>query len=405
MIQAKEFTVGDRIRYYRQRRGLSQAALAGQVGRSEAWLGKVERNEIPCDRLSVLLDIGRVLHVRDIADLVGPAVTMAPGVAAGHPAMPAIRRALTTMPSMLSATHETATPDDVAASVSDAWRTYETETTRYGPVGEALPGLLAAAHAAVRTAPAGQEQIAVRALIDLYHLHQMWLRRVGEHEWSRIAADRALALADQNGDPALIAAAVWNVCCILTTSGDVSDSLDLARSAIDRCRPDEDSPAEHVSAYGALHLAAVIAAVRSDNAPAAWDLLREADRIADRLGEDRNDWHTVFGPTNVAMHAVHLAAEEGDAAEALRLADDVTLTDTLPLERRTRYMVEVMNSNRMVKDDYGTLFMLQKIKTQSPEEIGLFPMAREAVTDLLKRERPAFRHELREIAAHVGVLA
>lgn len=408
MIEAKEFTVGQRIRYYRQRRGLSQAALAGQVGRSEVWLGKVERGEIPVDRLSMLLDLGRVLHVRDLSDLVGPAVTLDPGGGSpGHPSVPAIRRALSSLPSLLSAGYQTAPPEpaEVATRVAEAWRTYETEKKRYEPVGEALPGLLAEAHAAVRNAPAGQELVAVRALIDLYHLHQMWLRRVGEHDWSRIAADRALALADETGDPALIAAAVWNVCCILTTSGDVADSLDLARSAIERCRPVEESPAEHVSAYGALHLAGVIAAVRSDNAPAAWDLLREADRVADRLGEDRNDWHAVFGPTNVKMHAVHLAAEEGDATEALRLADDVSLNESLPLERRTRYMIEVMNSNRMTRDDYGTLFMLQKIKQQSPEEIKFFPLAREATTDLLKRERPAYRHELREVAEHMGVLA
>lgn len=35
--------IGDRIAAYRKRRGLSQAALAGLVGRSESWLSQVER--------------------------------------------------------------------------------------------------------------------------------------------------------------------------------------------------------------------------------------------------------------------------------------------------------------------------------------------------------------------------
>lgn len=55
--------IGQRIAAYRRRRGLSQAALAGLVGRSESWLSQVERGIRSVDRLSVLLDMARVLHV------------------------------------------------------------------------------------------------------------------------------------------------------------------------------------------------------------------------------------------------------------------------------------------------------------------------------------------------------
>ncbi|MET7806603.1 helix-turn-helix domain-containing protein [Micromonospora chersina] len=36
-------SLGERIAAYRRRRGLSQAALAGLIGRSESWLSQVER--------------------------------------------------------------------------------------------------------------------------------------------------------------------------------------------------------------------------------------------------------------------------------------------------------------------------------------------------------------------------
>lgn len=39
--------LGERIAFYRRRRGLTQAVLAGLVGRSEDWLSKVERGEAP----------------------------------------------------------------------------------------------------------------------------------------------------------------------------------------------------------------------------------------------------------------------------------------------------------------------------------------------------------------------
>jgi len=55
--------IGERIAAYRRRRGLSQATLAGLVGRSVSWLSQVERGLRSVDRLSVLLDLARVLQV------------------------------------------------------------------------------------------------------------------------------------------------------------------------------------------------------------------------------------------------------------------------------------------------------------------------------------------------------
>lgn len=410
MIDVPELSIGERIKHYRTKSGKSQAALGGLVGRSEDWVSKVERGLIPVDRLSLLLDIARVLGVRDLADLTGPAVSLSLTASQEHPAVPAIRRALLTPPSLLAAglPGEPLTVEVMAQRVREAWQVYETRTERYGPVGEMLPGLLAEAHSTLHHTDGQDESEATRVLVSLLHLHQIYLRRVGERKLSLTAADRAMQIADGTGDSALIAACAWNVCCVLTSSGEIADSLDLARSTIDHVRPGEDVGTEHLSAYGALHLAAAIAAVRNSQAPVAWDMLRQADAVAARLGGDRNDWHTSFGPTNVKMHAVHLSAEEGDATEALRLADDVEVSEpgsAISLERTTRYLVEVMYANHLVGDDYGTLHMLRKIREVSPEEIRYFPLVRDAIGTLLKRERPTYRRELRELAAHVGVLA
>jgi DNA-binding XRE family transcriptional regulator len=50
-------SIGRRIATYRRRRGLSQAALAGLIGRSESWPSQVERGVRSVDRMSVLLDL------------------------------------------------------------------------------------------------------------------------------------------------------------------------------------------------------------------------------------------------------------------------------------------------------------------------------------------------------------
>ncbi|MDA8062963.1 MAG: helix-turn-helix transcriptional regulator, partial [Actinomycetota bacterium] len=54
--------MGERIAIYRTRRGISQVVLAGLVGRSESWLSQVERGVRDVDRVSVLVEMAKVLR-------------------------------------------------------------------------------------------------------------------------------------------------------------------------------------------------------------------------------------------------------------------------------------------------------------------------------------------------------
>ena len=54
--------------------------------------------------------------------------------------------------------------------------------------------------------------------------------------------------------------------------------------------------------------------------------LDTARKIAGHLGQDRDDHGTEFGPTNVAIHAVDIAVELGDAGQAIELAQHVDAT-------------------------------------------------------------------------------
>ena len=402
-----DFTIGKRIKLYRERLGMKQRTLGELVGKSANWAYKVENDILPIDRLSVLIQVARVLKVRDLSDLTGG---MFSGAVSGphdqHEAVPAIRAALSMPTSLLSAGLDDLDPGSFGEGVADAWRVYETqEKDRYAEVGNRLPTLLRQGYATLRRAGAQKEvQQVTREMLDLYGLHQLWLRRVGEPVLARVVADRGVVLADGVGDPALLAVATWNLACVLTSTGQVGDCVDLVRETIARCAPGDDATPEHLSAIGALHLQAAVAAVRDSSAPAGYDHLRAAQAIASRLGSDRNDHHMCFGPNNVAMHGVHLAAEEGDTSEALRLADTVEINPSMPLERRTRYLIEVMNCNRTQRDDFATVYMLRKVSEQSPEEALYSPLVREAVTDLLKREKPTFRADLRQVAQHIGVI-
>lgn len=401
-----DLSTGERIQMFRVHKGMTQAALGGLVGRSEDWVSKVERGVIPIDSLSKLAEIAAILGIRDLAELTGRPMALTPNGGPEHSSVSAIRASMAQLPGLLGDSIATTTlaPPELAAKVADAWHVYDHTTNRYTTLGPTLPSLLGEAHRTVRSAD-DETPAATRSLIEVYNLLQVYLKRLGERDLARIAADRALSLATGLGDPVVIGAAAWNMCAILTNRGEAAESLELAFSAIGTLTPiPEDASPEYISVYGALHVSAVIAAARSGDPGEGWDLLRKADEIARRLGTDRNDWRTSFGPTNVAMHGVHLAGEEGDAAEALRLADSIEVNPALPLERRTRYLVEVMNASRLRRDDLGTLYMLKAIETESPEEIKYYPLVREALRDLLKREKATYKRDLRALATRVGVI-
>jgi hypothetical protein len=50
----ESLTIGERVAWYRRRRGMSQEVLAGLIGRSADWLQRAENNRIQLDRLSVI---------------------------------------------------------------------------------------------------------------------------------------------------------------------------------------------------------------------------------------------------------------------------------------------------------------------------------------------------------------
>jgi transcriptional regulator with XRE-family HTH domain len=402
--------IGERIARFRARKGLTQLALGAMVRRSEDWVSKVERGVIPVTNFRMLVDLAAALDVKNLVDLTGRPLALESSDSPEHASVTAIRAAMSSLP----ATRGDAAPgrvlaaDALAGRVADAWHVYDHDKARYARLGPMLPELLGQAHRTARTA--GDEAaaaVATRSLVEVYHLLQVYLKRLGEPELARLAADRALTLATDTGDLVLMGASAWNLGAVMVNRGEGDLALDLARQMIGLMTPiPDDAPAEYVSVYGALHLVAVIAAARSGQSGRGWDFLADARRVSARMRADRNDWRTSFGPTNVAMHAVHLAGEEGDSTLALRYADDVEIIPggVLPLERTTRYLVEVMNANRIKGDDLATFYMLQKIEEQSPEEIRYFPVAREAIRDLLKRERSIYRADLRGLATRVGVI-
>jgi hypothetical protein len=108
---------------------------------------------------------------------------------------------------------------------------------------------------------------------------------------------------------------------VFMSAGRLDEADSVSAAALTALEPRLGNPSpEHLSIWGALLLTRAMIAARKNDRPTAQQFIGEAQAIAGRLGQDRNDFWTIFGPTNVAIHAVSVDVELGDPAAGLRKA-------------------------------------------------------------------------------------
>ena len=129
-----------------------------------------------------------------------------------------------------------------------------------------------------------------------------------------------------------------------------------------------------------------------------------AARAGDRVGDGHNYHGTVFGPTNVGIHAVTVEHECGEIAAALRLADDVDITKTPSLERKTSLLYHVAQCYDCRGNDTAVFVHLVKAELLCPEDCQHRQDVRSMVRTLVKRAKPSYASEVREFAGRIGLL-
>ena len=127
--------------------------------------------------------------------------------------------------------------------------------------------------------------------------------------------------------------------------------------------------------------------------------------IAQRLGEDRNDFWTVFGPTNVGIHRASVSVELGDAGRAVEQARPIDPSQLPLLERRVHHLLDLAQGFGQWRKDHEALDALLQAERLAPREVHLQPAVQRLVVELLHRERRTTKPQLRELARRVGVLA
>jgi transcriptional regulator with XRE-family HTH domain len=379
-------SIGERIAFYRRRRGLTQAILAGLVGRSEDWLSKVERGDRQIRRLDVLEEVAKALRVT-LSDLLGQPVLVEDEQRQDD--VPAVRDALMA-PQRLSRvlfstrlSSEVSDPGRTARLVEAGWEDYQ--GGRLGRVIAALPQLIRESQALEEADGLAGPDHGWAVSARTHHLAATTMSKIGEADLAWIAAERAMQAADQADDPLVLASAARAGTHALLAVGRYDDALELGLAASSWLAPRVIGvdPAA-LSLMGMLHLRMAVAAARRQDRSEATALLRQADEAAERLGEDGNYWQTGFGPTNVALHRVSTALDLGDVAFVVDRGPGLN-ADHLPVERSVSHRIDVARALSYVAQDDAAVDLLLEAESSAPQLVRHNPAVREVVRTVYRR--------------------
>jgi transcriptional regulator with XRE-family HTH domain len=362
---------------------MSQRALADFAGLSQAYVSQVESGRRAVERRSTLAAIAEALQV-SVAELTGDPEPGDPARERALASIPAIRQALI-MREAGERTDEPVPPEVVRRTmVAEIHGDYSTAMS-------ALPGLL-------RSATGG-------VFVDLLRFTMFMLNNHGQPDLARDAARLSLAEARTLDDPAWLGVAMFAWANSLPPEA-ASIAAKAAADAANELQPHTADPNVR-QAYGILQLTAALREAIATRPEAARDRLQEARMEAATLGEPGGLGFAMlmFGPTNVGVWELGIAAELGDPVGVLRVADTVAV-DRLPSAvRRANYHA---NRGRALaalgrRDDEAVTAFL-RAEEIAPQWLRAQPVVRDAVHAIVIRtRRAAVSRQLRRVAGAVQV--
>ncbi|MGH3776074.1 MAG: helix-turn-helix domain-containing protein [Pseudonocardiaceae bacterium] len=393
---------GALVRLYRVERRMSTVSLATHAGITARYLEMIEADS-KTPSLPVLRKLAKVLGVRTSA-LVGEAPSE-DHEGPVNPRLAEVERALYTYRSLaLSDTIQLPTLDELGEQISAAKQVWYTSPSKYSDTLRVLPGLIVNSERAVYEYERSVQ--ACRQVSELYQLARQVLKHLGRVDLGGMVSDRAMRYAEETEDPLLIAAATWSLAHSMLSDDMPAGSLDAAMKGSKALEPLlPDGTPEHFSLYGGLLLVGTIASLRTGDPWRARELLRKpAHKAALKVGEGHNHHQTVFGPTNVAIHMVSVELEQGEIAEALRLADDVDISQIPSLERKTSHLYQVARCYDCRNNDAAVFVHLKIAERLCPQDFQHNRDVRSMVNTLVKRAKPSYAGEVREFAGRIHLL-
>lgn len=330
-----ETSLGDRLRAERGRL-YTQRQLADRAGVSVGIVRNLEQGR-RTPSLSSLHALADALDM-SLSDLLGP--TTLPEQAPDEGAH-ALRQAVNSIHDLLpgSDSAEPLSSHDARRRLTYVWGTYW--AGRYEDVAALLPTTLAELQATVSASNSSEAAEAHEWLARAYWVAGCTLVHLRYSDAAFQAVRNAISHADRSDDAFLAATLRGSLAWQLLVSGRFRESESLCLSAASGIEPSGSVALPHLSAYGSLVLTAATAAARDQRPARAGELVSESAEVADRMGGDRDDYQTAFGPSQVAMQSVDVGVQTQEFSQAVRAAKTMpNQAAALPLASRARHLVD-----------------------------------------------------------------
>jgi len=399
--------IAQRVVYWRKRRGLTRQLFADRMGRSVSWIDMIQRGDRQLDRLSVLEQIAGVLEI-SIYTLIDQRQAQRAAECIDDTEVRILKEALQRYDCITHTFGSDKPPKEADLSpltqqVDYAWLAFQ--SSHYSTLGPLLGRLLIAAQQASIQLDGDAQRIALELLAQVYQITTSTLRKLGHHDLEWLAAERGVMAAERTENPVLIGGAAFRLVNALRATDGAAAAVDAATASAHRLQPTLDvEEAEPTSLLGMLYLQGAVSAALKADPQRTQDLLDEAARLAQRLGGDRNDYWTAFGPTNVDIHRVAAYVALRDWPAAVHVAERMNQYNLslLPKERRANYHVDVARAYALGAKTSEAITRLLQADSLAPKEVRCRPVARDLVHDLWRSQR-ATSSGLQKLVEQMGL--
>jgi transcriptional regulator with XRE-family HTH domain len=390
-------TIGERIKRLRNGVLMTQDDLAAAAGVSTDLIRKLEQGRRHTASIGSLHRIAAALDV-DLGELLGR--DNMPD-AAPNAGVVALRQAVADVTDLLGDVEgEPLSLRDAERSVTYLWGAYW--SGKYEQLTELIPQALTGLRATMHAADAATRPKAAEQLAWGYWVAASTLTHLLQPDAAFMAVRRAVDLAN-NGDDALLAAALkGSLSWQLMVGGRFIEAERVAIRTAESIEPHGDVPVQDLTAYGSLLLTAATAAARDDRSTVAADFLGSASEVAQRVGSDRIDYETPFGPSQVTMQTVDVRVVTEDYPAALDAASRMPANPGLPLAARCRHLTDRACAHANLGQEEQALALLLTAEGISPDWIRHQTLARAVTRDLLAAERRRST-PLRQLAKRIGI--
>jgi len=383
--------IGDRVRIWRRRRKLSQAALAGLAGISQAYLSQIETGLRAVEKRSTMVTLARALDV-SVADLLGQNTDPTDPVRVrASEAVATVRVALVDLEvgDLVPPRRQRA---ELESAIEDMLQLRQ--ASDHLTLAPLLPGLLRDA--------AGHPD----ALVRVAYVASACLRALGYRDLARPAAKIAVDAARELDDPAWLGMANFGYILALPVEAAAAAQRVSERSLVELQHAAANPQARQM--LGQVHLTAALASATARKGDDAWTHLAEAEGEALSLGEPPDGlgfFGSFFGPLNVHLWKMSLFSEMGEYGRVLEMAEGVPV-DSIPVaNRRQSYHLDRGRAlAHSGKRDKEALIALAQAERAAPAPFRLNPVIRDVVSTMITRaKRRAVAEDLTAMAHRLGI--